>query len=186
MDITNQTLRRVFQLTFSTVVRLGMFAAGVFLDSHIAAQTPAPPPPAPALPPGALYATITYISGQSVITVASDGLFDSVGLQAGDSVQVAVQYPENKAGETVRVEARDGGKLLSPSTAARVVNASVLPLVIGSDGILRFTFEAASNPGQNQISLRQGANALSLQFWVINGENPQDNPPVITPDNPSY
>ena len=112
------------------------------------------PPPAPPL----------YLTGQRG--------FPLVGVRAGQLVQIAVQYPAVKTGRLIKTQALDGGQLLVEG-----------PLLVGLDGFIRFQFRAASTPGVNHISLRDGVQELGLAFWVLDEERPERNPPVINSGN---
>lgn len=150
--------------------------------SNLSAQTPASTPDAGTAPPG-VYAIVTYSSGQSVVAPAAGGIFSLVGLQPGEVVQVVVQYPTSKALQVVNLEALDGGIVLPPKMT-RGTRQTPFSRGIGVDGTLSFAFQASANPGLNQVSLRQGAKSLGLQFYVLDPQNPQNNPPTITPANP--
>ena len=150
--------------------------------SKLSAQTPASTPDAGTAPPG-VYATVTYSSGQSVVAPGAGGIFSLVGLQPGDVVQVVVQYPTSKAMQVVNLEALDGGIVLPPKMT-RGTRRTPFSRVIGADGTLSFAFQAGSDPGLNQVSLRQGAKSLGLQFYVLDAQNPQNNPSAITPATP--
>jgi hypothetical protein len=163
------------------------------------AQLPTPTP-TPAELPNPPYAIVTYPSAnpatqsQSVTTSCLNGIFELVGLQPDQVVQVVVQYPTNQALQVVNLEALDGGIILPPTVGpvnpprgplTVPVQPVSLSLVISTDGTVVFTLQATHNLGRNQIRLRQGSQELGLQFWVLDPQNPQNNPPAITPDNPN-
>ncbi len=79
-------------------------------------------------------------------------------------------------GGTVQIESLDGGAINSGSSSSGLV---------AGDGSLTFTFRATSNAGQDRIVIRAASKTLRLQFWVFDLQNPQNNPPVITPGNPT-
>ena len=176
------------------------------------ADPPTEPPPRPNPLPEPPYAIITYptanVTSQaaSVVSPCVDGIFGLVGLQPGDVVQVTIQYPTTEQLQLVSLEALDGGMILPPtvqtpdtswiptpmpsSTPVHAVTSepklpSSLSLIISVDGTLSFTFVATSVPGKNQVSMRQADEELGLQFWVLDPQEPENNPVVITANNPN-
>jgi hypothetical protein len=149
----------------------------------------------------------------SVISPGADGIFALVGLQPDQVVQVIVQYPTSEALQLLNLEAVDGGIIL-PSTSIPINGPVVIPgigqilqyvppllrqlvpdiilgagnrvstLIISAGGTLSFIFVASHEPGKNQVSLRRGSQEMGLQFWVLDPQNPQANPPAITASNP--
>lgn len=113
-------------------------------------------------------ATVQYNNGQ---TVTWTDLSDVVGVQPGELITVTVQLSRDLAGSTFEIGALDGSEVAQS------------PKSVGADGTLSFASRATSNPGTNRIKLRNGSTVLLLKFWVLNVQNPQDNPPVITPQN---
>ena len=101
-----------------------------------------------------------------------EGSFALVGVHPDQLVQVSVQYPVTKIGRLMVAEELDGGQVLVQA-----------PLVVGLDGIIRFQFRAAHVPGINHIALRDGAQQLGLQFWVLDENHPERNPPVVNSSN---
>ena len=98
-------------------------------------------------------------------------LSDVVGVQPGESIVVTVQLSSELAGSTFEIGALDGSQIAQS------------PKAVAADGTLTFAFRATSNPGTNRINLRNASTVLLLKFWVLNLQNPQSNPPVITPQN---
>jgi hypothetical protein len=116
-------------------------------------------------------ATVQFSSGQTLTVI---DFSDYIGVQPGDVINVTVHFSSDKAGHALSIEALDGSQIIRASNGARVA----------SDGTFRFSFQATTNAGRNEISLRDGPHVLTLQFWVLDLQNPQNNPPVITPGNP--
>jgi hypothetical protein len=150
-------------------------------------------PPMPDSVPDPPYAIVSYNNAQSVVSPCTDQVFRRVGVQPGQIVQVTVHYPPNQALEIVNLDPLDGGMVLPsiPQTDQSTTVGSfpillqpISSLIISVDGTLSFTFIAANNPGLNQISLRTGSQELGLQFWVLDPDNPLNNPPTITADTP--
>ena len=191
--------------------RLASCACVIALICTLAPKLKADPPTTDPLPQPP-YAIITYPSADpttqsvSVVSPGVDGVFALVGLVPNEIVQVTVQYPTSEALGLVSLNALDGGMILPPSSldiATQSVSApwglvqQLLPvilqpkipqvpsLIIGADGTLSFTFVATSNPGKNQVSLQEGGQELGLQFWVLDPQNVQNNPPTINPGNPN-
>jgi hypothetical protein len=136
----------------------------------------------PAPPPGSLQArhlpseattVIDLGNGQSVTVLSHKGSFDRVGLCHDQAVDIAVQYPKANIGQTISVDALDGGAIVAPTKN----------LVVAPDGTIHFKFRAGHQPGVYQIALRNGVQELGLQFWVLDQDHPRNNPPVVNPGN---
>ena len=94
-----------------------------------------------------------------------------IGLQPGEDVTVTAQFPAaGAAGEPVIVDLPDGG-WNSVGKSLATANAQ---------GAITFTVIANTQPGQNRVNLRVGANTVCLQLWVMDSQNPQNNPPNLT------
>jgi hypothetical protein len=126
---------------------------------------------------------VTYNSVQSITVPINDGISALVGVQPDQIVQVTVQYSPSQALQTVNLESLDGGTVRSP-------NDTGAPISI--DGTLTFTFQAGHTPGLNQVSLLSGAQPSSIpqevnvQFWVLDQQNSNLNPPAATAAKPNY
>jgi hypothetical protein len=101
-------------------------------------------------------ATITFANNQSVVANSDGRLFESVELQQGETIDVSVQFPIEKARHTLRIEPRDGGRITGPSDA----------LVVADDGTISFQFQVGNSPGHYGVSLHDGAEEAGLQFYV--------------------
>ncbi len=155
------------------------------LCAHIGvAQSDLPPPP---------YAQITYSDGSSVLVPGSGRTFPLVGVQANQPVQVTVQLAPSYALQTFTIEALDGGVALPPTSAVptdprNFINCTTVPCAqrISTDDMakLAFAFVPGSTPGSYRLVLRKGGIAMVLEFWVLSPD-PQNNPPVITPETPN-
>jgi flagellar hook protein FlgE len=137
---------------------------------------------APAAPPGArkpgrlpiaAVAGIDLGNGQSATVVCHKGSFDRVGLHHDQTVDITMQYSNAVAGQTVTVDALDGGQIIAPAKN----------LTIATDGTIHFKFRVGHQPGVYQIALHNGTQELGLQFWVFDEEHPRNNPPVVNPHN---
>ena len=129
----------------------------------------------PTAPPNLAVAVVTYGStGGFAVSRCGKGIFELVAVQPDQTVQVTIQYPATQALQTVLAETLDGGTITFPAGGS----------VTSAQGTLTFTFQAGHDPGLNQVSLRQGVQELGLQFWVIDTQNPLNNPPALSPSNP--
>ena len=167
------------------------------------AQLPSPTPADLPYPP---YATITYADGSSVVAPGASATFPLIGLQPNQVVQVTVQYPAagppvqqtvplSLANALIVVQSLDGAAVLPPSGVTPVTNAVCLgcdpktnvPLLTNAMAQLSFSFVAGPLPGSYRVALRHGTRAMLLEFWVIDPQNPEINPPAITPsDSTNY
>jgi hypothetical protein len=115
-------------------------------------------------------ATITFANNQSVVANSDGRTFEQVGLQPNTTVGVAVQFPPDQAGQVLNMESPDGGSIAGTNNTA----------TIGSDGILSFRFQVGARPGAYQIVLHNNNLEVVLQFWALDLQNPQLNPPTAT------
>jgi len=120
-------------------------------------------------------ATIDFGNNQSVTANSNGTTFDRVGLQPNQVVDVTVQLSPVIAGRTIIVEPLDGGRVIGPASE----------LVVAADGTFSFRFQAGGEPGIYQVTLHDGAQEIGLQFWVLDPQNPQNNPQVLTPSTPN-
>ena len=119
-------------------------------------------------------AKVNYGGSQSVIANLSKGLSDRIGLQPGQTVAVTVQLTTAQAGRTVALDPLDGGKIGGGTRTATVA----------ADGSFTFTFQAPTAPGIAQVSIRDHAQEIGIQFWVNDPQNPAANPPSLSPTPP--
>ena len=112
-------------------------------------------------------ATVQFSNGE---TATVTDFSNQIGVQPRELITVTAQFPAaSGAGEPVVVEVLDGG---SSSTAGS------LP-VANADGSVTFMFLAASDPGANRLNVRIGSTGVCLQLWVMDSQNPQNNPPNL-------
>jgi hypothetical protein len=114
-------------------------------------------------------AAISLPGKQGVATASRKGVFERVGLKHDQTVDVVVQYPGAKVGRTIIAEPLDGGKVI---VAAK-------RLVVAADGTIHFKFCAGHDVGSYQVALHDAAQKLGLQFWVLDEQHPDKNPPEI-------
>jgi hypothetical protein len=140
---------------------------------------------------------VTYSSAQSITVPINDGISTLVGVQPDQLIQVVVKYSPSQALQVVNLEGLDGGTVLPPivgpidpgllcSGDGCPQGVPALSLFISTEGMLTFTFRAGHTTGLNQVSLVDGSQEVGLQFWVLNLQTPDLNPPAATADNPSY
>ena len=173
MDISNQTLRRIFQLTLPSVFRLSMFTAGVLLNSHLSAQSPAATPAPDASPPSiqsddSPIATVTFASGASIQISSPSGCFPLVASNAGEAHTINLQLPAGLPRNLI-VQLLDGGAL----------NAGGQSSAVSVDGTTSFQFRPGTKSGRYRVLLNDGGVTTLLQFWVADPQNPQANPPTV-------
>jgi hypothetical protein len=121
--------------------------------------------------PSDVTAVIQFSDGQTATVTSSS---DTVGLQPNETVNITVQFSQDKAGHLLKVEPLDGGCVLSGSQT-----------VVASDGTAIFQFQGGRSPGRYQLSVHDSAEEVGLQFWVLDLTNPQNNPRVLAPGNPA-
>jgi len=117
--------------------------------------------------PSALDATFTvfFSDGTSVVATSND----VIGLQPNQAVTVVAQYPLSWVGHRITAIPLDGGRVLG-STSQFALNA---------DPAVQFQFQAGTESGVYQVSLRSGAQEIGIHFWVFDSETPSNNPVVI-------
>jgi hypothetical protein len=177
--------RARFPVSFPEI--LALVAVCLFAAPQLAAQTqslavnraivssgvPAVPPTARTSPLRALDPVLAAISlgpAPPIELSSKQGIFGLVGLSPDQLVQVTVQYSAPKTGRLIIAEALDGGQIIGQAI-----------MVVGVDHAIHFQFRAAHATGFNHIALREGSRAVGLQFWVLDTQHPERNPPVVNP-----
>jgi hypothetical protein len=159
---------------FLPIIAIGICAVAV---CELDGQTPTPTPTPPPLP----NAIVSYSATQSVVAPSDDGIFQLVGLQPDEVVQVTINCEADwELGENI-IETLDGGILLGATQSS----TKSITIPTGTGQTISFSFQAKHNPGRNQISIQKDDRGLVLQFWVLQSETPQDNPHAITPETPT-
>jgi len=98
-------------------------------------------------------ATVQFSDGHSISVT---DFSSSVAIQPDELLKVTLQFPADAVGDTVVVEAPDGG---SVSLGSNVI-------VVGESGSVSFAFRAPADAGQKSISVRSTSTSFSLQFSV--------------------
>jgi len=155
----------------------GQTAQSLTLNRALVSSGPQAVPPTKASPPS--LSALDPVMGSIGIARAplpeiklfsNQGIFDLVGVNPDQLVQVTITYPALAVGRLITAEALDGGQVISAT-----------PLVVGPDQTIRFQFRAAHTPGFNHIALHNGARETGLQFWVLDAQHPERKPAVINP-----
>ena len=84
---------------------------------------------------------------------------------------MTVHFDAAKVGQAVAVTPLDGGS----------IRGGEKQLKVGTDGTLRFRFQAAGETGFYQVILDDGVDETAIYFWVLDEKNPNRNPQVLTP-----
>lgn len=116
------------------------------------------------------FATVSLGLGKIVSPRRHKVTFEKVGVQPQQIVDVTLRYPVALAGRSLAVEPLDGGQILT----------SPQDLKIGSDGTVALRFKAGISPGLYQVRVHYDAQAIALQFWVIDAAHLNNSPPVLT------
>ena len=136
----------------------------------VSTGTPATPPTAPGGKKG-VDATATIVDGSDspVVTASRKGVFNRVGIKHDHTVNITVQYPATRAGRSIVAEALDGGQVIGANKG----------LTVADDGTITFKFRVGHEVGAYHVALRDGTEELGLQFWVLDEQHPEKNPPVV-------
>lgn len=86
------------------------------------------------------------------------GTFPRVSAEAGQKIPVSVQFAQGGAGDPVVVQVEDGGSL----PGKQVVQQTKLDDQLSA----HFTFQAGTQEGIYRVTVRQGGQTQTLQFWV--------------------
>lgn len=111
-------------------------------------------------------AAITFSEGGS-INMTGKERFPVVAIDPGETANVALQLAGGFASARVAVQALDGGLVSSDGA-------------IGADGSGSLVFQAGVQPGLYRILVSGGNQTATLQFWVLNNQDPAANQPALT------
>ena len=103
--------------------------------------------------------------------LSHDRVVDRAGLGREQVVTVTLQFPTEMAGNPVMVAPIDGGQV----TAFNGTNG----LFVGNDGTVAFSFQAGRAPGLYRLIAQLGANDYRLEFYVLDPDHPDKNPPRV-------
>lgn len=114
----------------------------------------------------ALSANVDY-GNDAVFQPAKAGIdFAQLGVRPEQSVIITVQFPLEMVGQLIIVEPLDGGIITIPDDG----------LHVAEDGTINFPFQAGDNVGACRITVHQPDDMNVLHFWIIDNENPENNP----------
>jgi hypothetical protein len=116
------------------------------------------------------FATVSLGLGKIVSPRRHKVTFEKVGVQPQQVIDVTLQYPVGLAGRPLAVEPLDGGQVLTTSQ----------DLKIAAKGSATLQFKAGTSPGLYQVRVHYDAQAIALQFWVIDAAHLYNTPPVLT------
>jgi len=102
-------------------------------------------------------ATVQFSDGSN--TVVTD-LSNPIAIQPNEVVNITLQFASDAVGDTVVVQASDGG---STSLGSNVV-------VVGDSGSISFAFQAPADSGQKSVNIQSASKSFSLQFSVGAGQ----------------
>jgi hypothetical protein len=108
----------------------------------------------------------TVAVGQKTVQLTPNqvGNFQRTYIQPKETLPVEVVFPQGEPGQTVVLEAKDGGTF-DDKKLAQVAK-------LDAQRRLAFTFHADRQPGIYRVSMRRGSEEKVLNFWV------GDPPPV--------
>lgn len=122
----------------------------------------------PATPVGVL---VTSASGAERQLPGSDYMLGRAGLSPEQSVTVTLQLPVDMRGQPVFVSSLDGGSISSLDGAS--------DLRVTEDGTALFQFHAGYQPGLYRLVIMLGAAFYHLEFYVLDPQNTERNPPRV-------
>jgi len=86
------------------------------------------------------------------------GEFPRVLVNAEALITARVPFPDAQLGESIAVQAEDGGQIVGGGTTGSTT--------IAADGEALVEFRAAAFEGMNRVTVRRGAETRVLEFWV--------------------
>ena len=112
------------------------------------------------------------ISGS--VTTATATSNDLVAVQPNEVLEIDTQVwvPSGSCmdfGPTVVIQPLDGGAVVNGSTTVTADGC----------GWVDFYFQAPANPGASQISLLVNGGEIGIQLWVVDPNDPTNQPPTI-------
>lgn len=133
----------------------------------------APPPLFAQSPDIPVSVLVTSASGAKRQLPGSNYMLGRAGLSPEQIVTVTLQFPRQQAGQLVSVSSLDGGavSLLEDDKSSA--------LFVSEDGTAPFQFHAGHQPGLYRLIIMFGAAFYDLEFYVLDFQNTQRNPPRV-------
>lgn len=94
------------------------------------------------------------------------GDFQRVIVSPRQSIPITLTYPEAKPGDTVVVQAMDGGAIRAPPPPTGIDHDMVRLLTLDTHRTAQTTFQVSDNKGTHRLVLTKGADKKVLDFWV--------------------
>lgn len=117
----------------------------------------------------ALAATVDY--GNDVVFQPAKQItdFDMLGVLPEAALTITVQFPVERAGQSLILEPLDGGVATVPETG----------LVIDANGVATFQFQVSMFTGNSRLSVHQADDSNFIQFWIVDPDHPENTPPDL-------
>jgi hypothetical protein len=116
-------------------------------------QAQAEPPMDPRVEP--LQMIVDYPDGAQKRRQSAGEKMESVGMPAGQSVQITLRFLRTRAGDEVRISPLDGGEV-----------DIALPATVSPDGSITFNFRAGSSPGLYRLAVI-GVYQYELSLYAV-------------------
>ena len=143
---------------------VALFAALCLAGPNLCAQSP----PSPEEDVSA-NAVIVSASGKARRLRGQADYIGRAGLRAHQLVSVAVRFSSSRAAQPVLISTLDGGRIV----------ASKKDLSVSAEGTVDFKFQAGSEPGLYRVLVQAGVDEYRLEFYVLNTQHPEKNPPRV-------
>jgi len=120
---------------------------------------------------GSPTAAMSFPNGSSLAVRSKSGRFPLVAANAGQSLNIQLQFAPNAVDNGLIVQSLDGGVI--PDAQGNSATAA--------DGTASIQFQTGSRPGLYRVLLNQGGSISILQFWVADPQQPNSGPPALQP-----
>lgn len=115
-------------------------------------------------------ATVSYARRGVLSTATGNGTTELLDIQSAETVSVEVIFPPDLTGQTLIVEALDGGAVDDNGKEK-----------VGDEGSALVNFTAGTKPGLYRVRVSGGAAVLLIKFWLSDPSNPDLS--VLVPSN---
>ena len=116
----------------------------------------------------AIEVTIKSGSGKERYPLSHDGFVDRIGLAPGQVVSVKLKFKGATSGQALTVSSLDGGTVSGADSPS-----------LSSNGTVHFDYEAGPAPGLYRLLIQLEAKEYWFEFYVLDLNNPQNNPPRV-------